>query len=294
MLRQQDSVARAADLLAAGLSLHTLRTRLRNGSWQRVLPGVVVAHSGPLSVRQRWRAGLAYAGSGAVLSHRSAALLHGLRVIERNVEVTVPHGCRRPPVRFVVVHQAVVPVVPTTRAGLPCTDVARTVVDVACRMRLREDVRAVVSDAVQRHLVDMDRLCAQVATAPRHGSRWLRLTVDEVLAGARSAGEGEFLQLVRRARLPMPELNAPVHTASGVHLLDALWREQRVGAEIDGMAWHLDAASWEQDLRRQNHIHAAGYTLLRFPVRRLREDPLGVIAELRTALAVRPRQLPIP
>jgi very-short-patch-repair endonuclease len=286
VLQQGEKVARYADLVDAGLSMSTLRSRVRSGRWQRVLPGVLVAHSGPMSARQRWRAGLAYAGPGAVLSYRSAAHLHGLRIVERDVEVTVPHGCRRPPSGFVVVHQALVPVVCVVRVGLPCTDAARTLVDVACRLPLRGDVRAMVSDAVQRRLVDVDDLRAQVDSAPPNGSRWLRLTLDEVVAGARSAGEAEFLQLIRRARLPEPEWNATVHTASGSYVVDALWRKQRVGGEVDGMAWHLDAASWEQDLRRQNHIHAAGFTLLRFPVRRLRDDPLGVIDDLRAALCV--------
>ncbi|MGH3599613.1 MAG: endonuclease domain-containing protein, partial [Pseudonocardiaceae bacterium] len=97
-------------------------------------------------------------------------------------------------------------------------------------------------------------------------------------------GEADFLRLLRRARLPMPELNAPVQTAAGVYYLDGLWREHGIGTEVDGAAWHLDATSWEQDLKRQNHIQAAGITLLRFPVRRLRDDPAGVIAELRAAL----------
>ncbi len=105
--------------------------------------------------------------------------------------------------------------------------------------------------------------------------------------GARSAGEAEFVRLVQRSGLPTPEFNARVETAEGSFLVDALWRDYGLGVEIDGAAWHLDVLSWERDLRRQNLVHTAGVTLLRFPVRRLRDDPAGVVDELRAALRAR-------
>jgi len=92
---------------------------------------------------------------------------------EPGVHVTVPHGRNLRPAGFVVVHQA-------RRldrewlAGLPTTPAARTVVDVAAATRSRDDVRALVSDAVQRRIVTVAELVTATACAARHGSRLLR------------------------------------------------------------------------------------------------------------------------
>lgn len=274
-----------ADLLALGVTRRVLGCRLRDGRWQRVLPGVIATHNGPLPAEQRRLAGLAYAGRTAVLSHRSAGTVLGLRVVERQVELTLPPGHHRRDAGFVVVHQS--KRVPTAVLGdrLRCTPVARTVVDIACTMRWLDDVRALVSDSVQRRLTTVERIAAEAELAPRHSPALLRRALAEVGAGARSAGECAFLALVIAAGLPMPELGAPVVTPGGCFLLDALWREHRVGVEIDGQAWHLGAAEWRRDLRRQNLVVGTGITLLRFPVTRLRDDPAGVIGELRVALS---------
>jgi very-short-patch-repair endonuclease len=114
----------------------------------------------------------------------------------------------------------------------------------------------------------------------------------EVGAGARSAGEAAFRELVRQAGLPEPELNVDVRTAGGRYCVDMLWRKYGVAVEIDGMEWHLNAEFWRRDLLRQNHLHAAGVVVLRFPVTRLTADPTGVIAEIRATLEARGLHLP--
>lgn len=285
---ERDDVTGITQILDTGLSRHVLRSRLVSGRWQRVLPGVVVLHSGPLTDAQRRQAALVYGGRDAVLSHRSAALLHGLRVVEQSVEITIPHGRPRPTTGFVRTHQGTRPLRTVTRAGFPCTGADRTVVDVACGLGRRDDVRALVADAVQRGIASTDALCREAECMPRHSPRWLRLALEEIKLGAQSAGEAEFVRLVQRSGVSVPEFNARIDTAQGSFFLDALWREQGIGVEIDGAAWHLGVLSWERDLRRQNLIHVAGVTLLRFPVRRLRDDPEGVINEIRAALRSRP------
>jgi very-short-patch-repair endonuclease len=100
----------------------------------------------------------------------------------------------------------------------------------------------------------------------------------------RSVGEIELRRVVRAAGLPEPEWNAPVHTPHGTYFVDALWREQRVGAEADGAEFHLSARDWSDDLVRQNVIHVAGIVLMRYSIRRLRAVPIRCGDELRAAL----------
>lgn len=275
-----EGVAHRRALRAGGLSYGRITRALGSGHWQSPLPGVVVDHGGPLSQRQRWRSALAYAGPDAVLSHCSAGVLHGLRIAEPGVHVTVPHGRNLRPAGFAVVHQA-------SRldrdwlAGLPTTPAARTVVDIAVATRSRDDVRALVSDAVQRRIVTVTDVVTATAGAPRHGCLLLRDTLEAVVAGARSAGEALFRDLLRRAGLPEPAWNAAVDTASGRFRVDALWRLAGLAVEIDGARWHLDAASWERDLARANALQATGLRLLRFSVRQLTQDPQAVIDAVR-------------
>ncbi|HVX43746.1 MAG TPA: DUF559 domain-containing protein [Mycobacteriales bacterium] len=283
--RTTDNVVSISDLRAAGMRLRTIERRVKTGRWQRVLPGVVVLHSGPLT-RQQWRrSALAYGGPTAVLSHYTAALLHGLRVTRREqVEATIAHGLTRRSTDAVRFHQSRTLARRVVRHGLPCTTVARTVIDVGCSMKARDDVRALVSDSVQRGLTSVRALLEAADRAPRHGRGLLTATLEEIAAGARSAGEARLLALVRQAGLPTPILNARLQIGRRLVIADAYWSRYRLIVEIDGATWHLNAVAWDNDLTRQNALQAAGFAVLRFPYSRLIRDPEGVIQDIRRAL----------
>ena len=270
----------------AGLTRGRLRGAVDRGAWQLPFPGVVVNHGGPLGVDQLRRCALVYGGPQSVLSHHTAGAIHGLSAgaTRDSLALTVPNGGHRRGVDGLEIHQTTRPVNVWYAPGLRYTQPARTVVDMALQLQSLDDVVAIVSAAVQRQQTTLRLIQHEARRLPRHGSRWLRIALAEVGTGVRSAGEGLFLRLVRSAGLPEPELNAPVLTAAGTVYLDALWRRQRVGAEIDGRGYHLGASAWARDLARQNRIMALGITLLRFPVRRLHTDPDEVIAELRAVL----------
>lgn len=279
-------VASRRALLSAGFSQFRIRSALRNGRWQAGLPGVVVLHNGPVSSDQLLRCALTYAGPASFLSHATAALIQGLRVRATDlVHVTIPHSRHPRSHGFVVVHQSLRPCRLERNGDLRWSEPARTVVDLAAVLPTRDDVRALVSDAVQRRLMSVAQLEAAAAVVPRRGSRWLFEAIEDVAAGTRSMGESRFRRAVRRAGLPEPAWNVSIETLHGTVILDAVWDEAGVAVEIDGARWHLDAAAWEADQRRQNAIQASGIVVLRFSVRRLTHDVEGVIAEIRAVLA---------
>ncbi|HVX43891.1 MAG TPA: DUF559 domain-containing protein [Mycobacteriales bacterium] len=284
LLDWNDGVATTTALIAAGLASSTLSGRVSRGQWQRPLPGVVLARSGPLTELDRFRCALAYGRAEAVLSHQSAGALLGLRVADDRAHVTGPHGRSHSSCGFVVVHQATGLTTRTSRHRLPCTPAARTVADVARGMNRLDDVRALVADAIQRRFTTVPALEREAAVGPRNGSRLLRSALSEVASGTRSAGEGRLWRLLRSAGLPAPELNAVLEVDGHRFVVDVLWRAERLAVEVDGMAWHLDAAAWQRDLRRQNILLAAGYRVLRFPVARVRDEPDAVLAEIERAL----------
>jgi Protein of unknown function (DUF559) len=297
------SVAHRRDLEAAGVLKDRIRRAVRSGRWQEPVPGVVVLHSGGLSRRERYLTALAWAGGDGRLSHTSALHLLGADVREPGarprvagvrgryvapadaglVQVSVPHGRHLRSVEFVVVHQTRRPLGDLVVGGLRTTTAARAAVDVSVHATRRQDVDHVVADVLQRGLADLAELAAETRFLGRYARPWLRDALLDASRGMRSVGESDLRRVVLAAGLPEPVWNAEVRTASGRYLLDAYWEEQQLGAEADGAAFHLNAEAWDEDLRRQNAVQSTGVRLLRFPVRRLRREPLSCAAELRQA-----------
>src|SRR3954469_1751711 len=300
-MRIPRTVVHRRQLHVMGVGKDRIRRAVRAGRWQEPVPGVIVLHSGALPRRERLMAALSWAGQEGRLSHTSALHLLGARIAEpvaRHrvagvrgryevppdaglVQVTVPHGRHLDSVGFVVVHQSRRPLGDLVVDGLRTTSAARAAVDVALTAARRQDVEHVVSDVLQKNLASVEQLAAGVRAAGRLATRWLRDAVTDAARGMRSVGESDLRRVVVAANLPEPEWNAPVVTPLGTYWVDALWRDRGVGAEADGSAFHLSAEDWSRDLRRQNAVQGAGIRLFRFPVRRLRGDPLGCGRELR-------------
>ncbi|SFL61805.1 DUF559 domain-containing protein [Geodermatophilus ruber] len=118
----------------------------------------------------------------------------------------------------------------------------------------------------------VEQLLAETERAGRAATAWLRAAAADAERGMRSVGESDLRRVVLAAGLPEPEWNAPVETDLGTFFVDALWRRKRVAVEADGLAYHLSAQDRGADLRRQNAIQRAGVVVLRYPVRRLREE----------------------
>ena len=111
-----------------------------------------------LSREGRWLAAVLACGPDAVLSHRSAAALHGLRPTDRlGIDVTVPRRTNRQ-------HQGVDSHRSTTLTAddvtvvrnIPCTTVARTIADIAEVIRAAP-ARAVFEQAEQEEVLDFRR-----------------------------------------------------------------------------------------------------------------------------------------
>jgi very-short-patch-repair endonuclease len=303
-MRIRTTVAHRRQLLVMGVGKDRIRRAVRAGRWQEPIPGVIVVHSGALTRRERLVAALTWAGDDGRLSHTSALHLLGARIEEPVarrrvagvrgayetppdaglVQVTVPHGRHLESAGFVVVHQSRRPLGDVVVDGLRTTSAARAAVDVALTATRRQDVDHVVADVLQKDLAALEDLAAEVRVAGRRATAWLKNALADASRGMRSVGESDLRRVVLAAGLPEPEWGAAVETVAGTYFVDAYWRRQRVAAEADGAAFHLSAADWEGDLRRQNAIQGVGVRLFRFPVRRLRTAGEGCGDELWQAL----------
>jgi hypothetical protein len=152
-------------------------------------------------------------------------------------------------------------------------------------MRTENGTRAVLAAGVQQRLIRPGDLAAELARR-RNGPRQALLTetIADITGGAQALSELDFGRLARRSGLPEPSRQVLRRDSSGrARWLDAYWERARVIAEIDGL-WHMDAAAWWADMRRDNELTISGYRVLRFPAFAVREHPDLVVAQIAEAL----------
>ena len=234
------------DLLAAGLTDRELRRLRRGGALAVVRPGAyVVAPDDRLADASARHALLVRAewdrlGPGAVVSHVSAAVLHGLPVwrlpLDR-VHVTRDRrtGARRG--TCVHVHAAALDADEIAEiGGLAVTSVDRTVADIARTARFEEAV--VVADAaLHAGLVGPAGLVAAVERAPhRPGNPAARRVVAVADGRSESVGETRSRLALLGAGMPVPVLQHVIMSTTGrrVGRVDFWWPRHRTVGEFDG------------------------------------------------------------
>jgi very-short-patch-repair endonuclease len=91
--------------------------------------------------------------------------------------------------------------------------------------------------------------------------------------------------LLHAAGLPAPELQYVVRSSGGAFLgrADLAWPAQKLLVEFDGDG-HRERDVFVNDLRRQNALIAAGWTILRFTSADVLGRPDEVVAQIRRAL----------
>src|SRR3954452_15776818 len=95
---RQHGVLSHSQLLGLGLGRKAIEYRLTIARLHRIHLGVYAVGHRTLTVRGRWMAAVLACGPGAVLSHRAAAALWGIRATARSaIDVTAARGNRQRP-----------------------------------------------------------------------------------------------------------------------------------------------------------------------------------------------------
>jgi hypothetical protein len=226
------------ELLAGGLTDAELRGLRRRGVLSTVRPGAYVHGTGPDDAAARHlleiRAALPSLGADTVVSHTSAAVVHGLplwavRLDRVHATRNRESGARRSGV--VHLHAAVLlPDEVVVVDGLPVTSVARTIADLGRELPF-EAALVAADGALFGRLVTPDALMAAVergAHRPRNGAA--RRVVAFADGRAESPGETRSRVAIQRAGLPAPVLQ---YAVDGIRC-DFGWAECRTVAEFDG------------------------------------------------------------
>jgi very-short-patch-repair endonuclease len=262
----QHGVVSLSQLAGTGLGRNGVTKRVEAGRLHRVHWGVYAVGHARLTEKGRWLAAVLTCGGGAVLSHRSAAALWGMRPQSSGpIEITVPTSNGRRKRRGLWLHRSttLIAASATREDGIPVTTPARTIADL-------------------RRALPPDHLDAAIRRA-----EILRLDIGPQPGfepdRAKSDIERDFLRLCRKNQLPEPEVNEWI----GDYQVDFLWRAQKIIVEMDSWKYHGTRSSFEADRKRDVELKLLGYEVLRFTDRQLTREPDRLAPTLRALLAPR-------
>lgn len=268
LAERQFGVVSRRQLVDVGVTRSMIETRLRRGTLVLLHPGVYAVGHRQLRREGQWLAAVLWAGSGAALSHRDAAALHGLRPCNRSrIEITTKRRPRAVRPGIEVHHSAILGARDvTTVEGIPVTTVERTLVDLA-NVVPHDHLAKALREAEHLRVVDVRDLRAVLhRTRTRHGRGHAALTAvleehrQRGVQLTRSVLETRFLRLCDRHGLPRPRINFHVDG----HEVDACWPAHRLAVELDGWQRHKDRHAFQRDRTKGNAITRAGWRLLRY------------------------------
>jgi very-short-patch-repair endonuclease len=261
LLSVQHGIVDRGQALRVGFTRRQIEYRLNSAAWQRVHPGVYGTFNGPLSPDARLWAVVRWAGDGVLLSHQTAAVMHGIvdKPVGTIIHITVPSD-RRPaqhrPIRGIVIHrsdqsrfQLVGPF------QLPRTRIEDTVLDLVAAAPTFDHAYTWIARAVSRKLVSVDALSEALAVRSRvRWRKWLDEALEAAHDGVHSSLELRYLRDVERAHgLPASQHQARRQFATGgkTHYRDNWYGQYRVVVEIDGPSYHQNEQV-QRDKNRDN------------------------------------------
>jgi very-short-patch-repair endonuclease len=229
-------------------------------------------------------------GPGAVLSHRSAAFLHGILDDNRDrADVIAPNRRGRAP-KGIAAHRdgTLAPVDRVVIEGIPCTSLARTLLDIAATESSRA-LRFAVTQAEVEKIFDLAEVVELLKRSKgRRGVARLRLAIelhDPAEQETRSELEKKLLRIFKWGRLDLPEVNGHL-VVDGISMMpDFLWRDARLIVEADSRRVHGTATAFEKDRQRDQRLVAAGWTVIHATWHQVTQEPMRLLQTLRGLLA---------
>jgi len=283
-------VVSRAQLLDAQMTERMIETRLATGQLVRLHRGVYAVGHAHLCPNGYRLAAILAVGPGAVLSHRDAAALHGIRD-GGGVRIDVSTPAERRSTRRIRVHgrRRLDDADVTTVEGIPVTTVCRTLVDLA-EVVPADALRKALSEAERQRALDtkgIEEVLGRLRARRTQSATRIRAALAELEQhGAtltRSRLEDRLLPLLDAYSIPRPRVNLHVEGYEG----DAVWHRQRLVVELDGWDTHKTRRAFQHDRTKANALTNAGWTVLRFThddvVRRPRETAAAIAAQLSRA-----------
>jgi hypothetical protein len=258
-------------VLEVGMTARMVEVRVRRGFLHPMYRGVFAVGHRPTSDEAWWLAAVLACGEGALLSHRSAAALWGLRRSAATaIDVTAPTR-RGYAQRGIRLHRAttIASIDHDLYRGVPVTSLPRTVIDLATVVPFDALEYALHRAEAQRKLspAQLQEILARLRG--RRGTGPVRTIVERphhrLDARTRSPWERRFLAVCRAHEIPEPRVNEwiALEIASGGLEVDFSWPRQGLVVEVDEEASHHTLRAQRNDPERDRALRAAGWRVLR-------------------------------
>ena len=288
LARRQHGVVSREQLLGRGWSRDEINWRLGTGRLHRIHAGVYAVGHRILTRQGRWLAAVLASGPEALLSHRSAAALWGLRGYSSGaIHITVPR--KSTSTKQIRRHLSLVPEDERgVEEGIPVTSVHRTIFDLAATVSI-DEVAAMIKEAEYLRRYDRLSLPDLLERYPgRRGSRALQLALERITeeppGRRRSKLEDRFTPFLRRYNLRLPRFNDPIALGSKLYVADCHWPDLRLIIELDGWEGHSSRSAFQDDRARDRALKVAGFSVIRLTWSQLDVEPDQIASDLRRML----------
>lgn len=287
----QHAVVAGWQLGELGLSGNAARKRVASGRLHRVYPGVFAVGHPRLTQRGRFMAAVLACGREARASHYCSGVLWELGLGERRLIDVTARGARGRGLAGIRAHQSTTLTATdvTVIDGIPCTSLARTLLDLA-EAGTRREVERALDHAEQARRLDTRAIDDVLARANgRRGAKLLRSVLAEHDVGStptRNDLEEAFLAITRAIGLAPDAVNAWIAFPDGGGAeADFVYRAQRLIVETDGREPHTIRKAFAKDRRRDQRLMLLGWRVVRFTWQQVMFEPAEVAATLRGLLA---------
>ncbi len=255
VLASQQGLVTRDQLRQGQLSDDRTRRLVRRRVLRRLRPRVF----GLVGAPETWERGLlavVLSTEGSVASHSSAARLWNFDPRPEDLyETTVGSEHRDDDL--------------TVRQGISCTSFERTLCD--CTTLLSEfQLGRVLDDGLRRGVASLRRLsnCSErLESGPGRHMSVVRSLLASRGVGFNPGGSGSelyVLEVLRRARLPLPVQQHVVRVGTKTYRPDFAWPACKVFAEYYGLPFHIGASAVTADSERLTALSAAGWLPLVF------------------------------
>ncbi|AZZ81092.1 type IV toxin-antitoxin system AbiEi family antitoxin domain-containing protein [Gordonia alkanivorans] len=275
---RRDGVFSAQEARECGVSSSSIQRKVAVGEWKAVARGVYLVSGHARSARAQARIAVLSVHNDAVLGGAAAAWWLGLHDAEprKHVVFTKTRGAaRRSSATALARYRPLDDADITVHEGLRTTAPSLTVLDASLDIGM-----SILDSALLTKRVTVEGLEAAHARYPRrHGATsaasYLRLLGD----GARSEAERLTANLLSAGGVSGWIANMPAYG----YIIDFAIPHVKVAVEIDGFAFHRDAAAFRRDRLKRNLLVANGWTVLNFTWADLVERPTEIVDEVRAA-----------
>ncbi len=276
-----------------GVTNAQLRSRVASGSLIQVGTDTFRLPGSPTGAHAALRALMIDIGGDVVASGRTAAALHGFDGFRLTApfDVTIARGRNVQRVGHRVHTTATLDLIDRCRVGdLAATSPARTLIDLARTESAERLTIALDSGLRDGRLSEssVHRRIVALRTRGRFGIPRLIEVIEgsEVIRGADSWLEREYLRLVAGAGLPAP-LTQQVLARAGDRLVrvDVRFPGTPVVVELLGYEFHRTPAQLRRDAERMNALVAEGLRPYQFAYAQVVDTPADVVAQTAAALA---------